>query len=60
MAPAKGFHLVRENAEMYYWILKKNVFGDSLACRALFIYSFISKKKDREKYKLQSTSYLKL
>ena len=52
MAPAKGFHLVRENAEMYYWILKKNVFGDSLACRALFIYSFISMKKDREKYKL--------
>ena len=51
MAPAKGFHLVRENAEMYYWILKK-MFLETVLLVVHSSYSFISMKKDREKYKL--------
>ena len=37
------------NPEMYYGILKINVFRDTPGSRALFLYNFISQGKDKEK-----------
>ena len=33
-----------------YWIIKINVSRDIPTCCALFIYSFVSQEKDKEKY----------